>query len=275
LALQLSFSIVLYHSFLPMKQNLLSLGMFAFLSVTTFLLAYHTFFTYPYTVNGAPPNGIPESEVPEIDPMAWLTEWQRPNVPPTVGLQVGHWKNSELPEELSELIGNTGASGGGTTEVEINLLIAEAIASILEDNGVVADILPATVPPDYWADAFVAIHADGSTNSSASGFKIAGPWRDVTGKSNQLVSLLETEYQSATQLPIDPNVTRNMRGYYAFSWWRYDHTIHPMTTAVIVETGFITSPVDRKIIVNNYPLAATALAKGILLYLSDQGVLNP
>lgn len=257
-----------------MPKNLLDLGMFAFLCICTLLLGYQTFFTQPLKVTGAPPNGIPENEVPDVDPMAWIKDWKRPNQPPTVGLQVGHWKNSELPEELSSLIGNTGATGGGKTEVEINLLIAQTTADILEAQGISVDILSATIPPDYWADAFVAIHADGSTSPAASGFKIAGPWRELTGKSDQLVALLESEYQAATNLPIDPNITRNMRGYYAFSWWKYDHSIHPMTTAVIVETGFITSPIDRKIIVNQPHISAEALASGILLFLKAQGIIT-
>lgn len=255
-----------------MTKNLLNIGMFVFLSICTLGLAYQTFFTAVTSVSGAPPDGVDESEVPIVDPNDWIKNWKRPAQPPTVGLQVGHWKNSELPEELSELIGNTGATGGGKTEVEINLLIAELIKDVLEPRGVVVDIIPATVPVDYWADAFIAIHADGSTSSTPSGFKIAGPWRDLTGKSTQLVSVLESEYATATQLPIDPNITRNMRGYYAFSWWKYDHSIHPMTTAVIVETGFLTSPIDRKIIVNQPQVAADALAKGILLFLQSQGL---
>lgn len=256
-----------------MPKNLFAHSMTIFLIATTLLLGYHTFFIDPYTVSGATSNGIPQSEVPIDDPMAWIKDWKRPDAPPTVGIQVGHWKNDELPSELSALIGNTGASGGGKTETEINMLIAQDIASILRSYGVTVDVLPATIPPDYWADAFISIHADGSTDPSASGYKIAGPWRDITGKSVQLISLLETYYELATELPKDPNITSNMRGYYAFAWWKYDHTIHPMTTAVIVETGFITSPKDRKIIVNQHSLAAKALATGILAYLETQGLI--
>jgi N-acetylmuramoyl-L-alanine amidase len=47
-----------------------------------------------------------------------------------------------------------------------------------------------------------------------------------------------------------------------------------MTTAVIVETGFITSPNDRKIIVTQHDLAAKALATGIFAYLETQGLIS-
>jgi hypothetical protein len=220
------------------------------------------------SISGAPPDGIPESEVPPLD--LWqemVMNWTRPAGPAKVALQVGHWKNDEIPNELERLRGNTGASGGGHTEVSVNLAIAEKTAVLLRAKGVEVDIIPSTVPPDYWSDAFIAIHADGSTDRSVSGFKIARPWRDLTGRADDLVSILEKEYQDATKLRIDPNITRNMRGYYAFAWWRYDHSIHPMTPAVIVETGFITNANDRKIIVGKQDVVSQALADGITNFL--------
>lgn len=215
----------------------------------------------------------PESAVMDVDPYAWLRDWKRPEGPPKVGLQVGHWKNEELPDELSRLIGNTGTSGGGYTEVEVNLEIALIVAKHLEAEGIHVDILPATVPVDYWADVFVAIHADGSTDRSASGFKVAAPRRDFTGKTQSLVTFLELAYEPATLLKKDPNITRNMRGYYAFSWWRYDHAVHPMTTAAIVETGFLTNAADRRIIADKPEVPAKAIAEGILNYLTEHQLL--
>ncbi len=225
-------------------------------------------------ISGAPPYGEPETAAPENAPFSWIQNWMRPDGPAKVGLQVGHWKNEELPEELDRLIGNTGSSGGGKTEVQVNLEIAEKVAAILRTKGVTVDILPATVPKGYVADAFIAIHADGSTDRNVSGFKIASPWRDYTGKAQTLRLLLTKEYGEATKLAEDPNITRNMRGYYAFAWWRYEHAIHPMTPAVIVETGFLTNASDRKIIVSNQELPATSLATGIETFLRLQGVLE-
>ncbi|MFZ1721312.1 MAG: N-acetylmuramoyl-L-alanine amidase [Microgenomates group bacterium] len=224
-------------------------------------------------ISGAPPYGEPESAVPLDQSYSWQDKWIRPEVPATVGLQVGHWKNNELPEELSKLIGNTGAQGGGKTESEVNLVIVELIAEILRKEGVQVDIIPATVPKDYWADVFVAIHADGSADLSTNGFKIASPWRDLSGDSKSLVEDMVQRYQASTNLAIDPNISRNMRGYYAFSWWRYDHAIHPMTTALIVETGFLTSSHDRKIIVEKPLLSAIPIAEAILEYLRNEAIL--
>lgn len=226
-------------------------------------------------VTGAPPYGVAESEVPaSFEGMRWWENWVRPEGPAKVALQVGHWRNSEFPEELAKLRNNGGASGGGKMEWEVNLEVAETTKRELEKVGVDVEILPATVPARYWADVFVAIHADGSESAGTRGFKFAGPWRDLTGNSKRLVKILEANYQEATGMPIDENVTRNMRGYYAFAWWRYEHAVHPMTTAVIAETGFLTSPVDRKIIVEQPEVVAQGLAEGIVEYLSEQGLME-
>lgn len=228
----------------------------------------------PPITNGAPPYGEALEAVPPLTSEQQIANWKRPNVPTKVALQVGHLYNDQVPDELAALKGNTGASGGGKTEAQVNLRIAELTAEILQQQGIAVEVLPATVPPDYWADAFIAIHADGSTDSRTAGYKVAAPWRDFTGTAAQLVTLLEEEYEAATGFRKDPNITRNMRGYYAFAWWRYEHSIHPMTTAAIVETGFLTSPHDRTIIVDQPEISAQAIATGISRYLTAQGLLN-
>jgi hypothetical protein len=103
----------------------------------------------------------PENDIMSqfIDPYA---NWTRPDGPLRVGLQVGHWKAADAPDEQENLRVNTGASAGGTTEWETNLKITEETKKLLEAKGVVVDILPVTIPPDYWADVFIAIHADGN-----------------------------------------------------------------------------------------------------------------
>ena len=230
-----------------------------------------------------------------------LSEWERPDGPPRVGLQVGHWKNKELPDELQRLRERGGGtSGGGKAEWEVNLAIAEKTASLLRAQGIIVDILPATIPVAYWADAFVAIHADGSENPNTSGFKVASAYGCFFGfysrrqpqqegqesffrqwasrlhgscpqgnEANQLVELLEVEYKRATDLDLDSNISHNMRGYYAFNWRRYEHAVHPMTTAVILETGFLTSPHDRAILISNPDKAAEGIANAITQFLKE------
>ncbi len=197
-----------------------------------------------------------------------IVNWKRPEGPTRVGIQVGHWKSNELPEELERLRGNTGASGYGMSEWEVNFAIAKRIAEILEEEKIVVDILPATIPPDYWADVFIAIHADGNENRTKSGFKIAGPRRDYTGKNNQIIELLKKVYEDSTELSWDEEgISRNMKGYYAFSWRRFEHSIHPMTPAIIFETGFLTNQTDAQLIAGDPDIPAGAIAKGLIMFL--------
>jgi hypothetical protein len=226
-------------------------------------------------VSGAPPYDASDSDyVTDSEEQALLENWKRPEGPAKVALQVGHWQNDAVPEELHKLRGNTGASGGGKTEWEVNYDIALRTKTLLEAQGVTVELLPATVPPQYWADVFVAIHADGSLDPEKSGYKLATPRRDYTGNADDLLNAIETSYGSATGLEIDPNVTRNMRGYYAFSWWRYEHAVHPMTASVILETGFLSSPSDRQLLLGNPQLSAEGLADGITKYLKAESLLN-
>lgn len=236
-------------------------------------LAIGNFLSEGKLISGAPPYGEPEKSVPGINSLLWFSDWVRPEGPAKVALQVGHWKNDELPDELEKLKGNTGSSGSGKSEWEVNQVVTQMAAEILNEAGVEVEILPATVPPSYWADVFVAIHADGNTDTSKRGFKVASPWRDYTSKARELVSILETSYEDATGWEKDPNISRNMRGYYAFSWWRYEHAIHPMTTAGIIETGFLTNRQDSKVLIENPEIPAQAIADGILTYLDREGLL--
>lgn len=218
--------------------------------------------------------GLPVAEMPsDLYPGSWIDDWKRPDGPARVGLQIGHLDNDQVPEELNGLRGNSGAVGGGYTEVEVAKSIAELTAQILQEQGVIVDIIPATVEPKYWADVFVAIHADGSEDPAKTGYKFSGPRRDYTGKTDRIVRLLEEEYEKATGFEKDPNITRNMRGYYAFSWWRYEHAIHPMTPGVIAETGFMTNVSDRKLLINNPEIPSQAIADALITYLKEEKLL--
>lgn len=199
--------------------------------------------------------------------------WKRPDGPVRVGVQAGHWQLDGVPQELIGLKQSTGAYGGGYSEQKLVLDIAERVKDILEAEGIEVDLLPATVPVDYIADAFVSVHADGNDSPSVSGYKISGPRRDFSGGADDLVDALYKSYGEATGLSRDSNVTRRMSGYYAFNWRRYDHAAHPMTPSAIVETGFVTSPTDRAIIVSKPSVAARGIADGIIAFLSGKGLL--
>lgn len=188
---------------------------------------------------------------------------------PRVGIQIGHWKNDEVPRELWPLEkSGVGAVGGGTSEREIMLSIGKKVAILLELKGITVDLLPATVPPAYTADAFIALHADGNPNTAVSGFKLASPFIDYSGKSVQLEKALYASYERATGLDKDENITKRMRGYYAFNWRNYKHAIHPLTPAVILETGFITNPHDQTILIQHQDKAVKGIVEGVLDFLN-------
>ena len=193
--------------------------------------------------------------------------WTRPEGPVRVALQAGHWKAAEAPDEQSGLR-NNGTRGGGLAEWEVNLAIARRTAALLEAEGYAVEVLPTTIPPGYWADVFVSIHADGSANGSVSGYRAAAPRRDRTGRASALAALLTRTYGVATGLPHYPTITRRMRSYYAFNHRRYRHALHPMTVGVILETGFLTSALDRRVIVHGQDLAARGIAEALIQFVS-------
>lgn len=221
--------------------------------------------SFSETEPGFEPEEIVEQPL-VVDPYA---DWKRPPGPLRVGIQSGHWMTQEAPEEQEGLRDNTGAQAGGVTEWETNLAIAKEIKSLLEAENIVVDLLPTTIPPEYLADAFISIHADGNADTGVSGYKIAAPRRDRSGQAQRLADLIEASYGTATGMKIDPNITPNMRGYYAFNWRRYEHSIHPMTPAAIVETGFITNASDRKIIAQNPRRSAQGIATAIIAFLKE------
>jgi N-acetylmuramoyl-L-alanine amidase len=179
-----------------------------------------------------------------------------------IALQAGHWRADEAPLELSGLRGN-GTRWESVAEWEVNLEIAQRAGAMLEAMGYEVDILPAVVPPGYRAHLFVAIHADGSNDPGASGFRVAAPRRDATGRASDVVELLEATYAEATGLSRIPVVTRRMQGYYAFNFRRYEHALHPMTIGVILETGFLTSASDREVILRDPERAARGIVDAV------------
>lgn len=192
--------------------------------------------------------------------------WQRPDVPVRVALQAGHWKAAEAPDEQRRLRTN-GTRGGGKAEWEVNLAIAQHTARMLEDAGIAVEILPTTIPPAYWADLFVSIHADGNASSASTGYRAAAPRRDRTGRAREFVEILNRSYGEATGMAYYPTITRRMTSYYAFNSRRYTHALHPMTVGAIIETGFLTSARDRRIIIGEPERAARGIADAIISFL--------
>ena len=188
--------------------------------------------------------------------------WTPPEGPVRIALQAGHWKAAEAPDELRGIRDN-GARADGKLEWEVNLAIAREAAAMLEEIGYEVDVLPAVVPPGYRAHLFISIHADGSNDPRASGYRVAAPRRDVTGRADLIAALLEQSYGEATGLSRVPTVTRRMSNYYAFNFRRYQHALHPLTIGVILETGFLTSASDRQVIVDDPSRAARGIVAAV------------
>lgn len=182
-----------------------------------------------------------------------------------IALQAGHWRADEAPSELSGLKDN-GTRWGEMAEWQANLEIARRAGAMLEGLGYDVDILPAVVPPGYRAHLFISIHADGSNDPSASGYRVAAPRRDATGRAGQIAELLERSYGEATGIKRLPTVTRRMQNYYAFNFRRYEHALHPMTIGVILETGFLTSARDREVIVADPERAARGIVAAVTAF---------
>ncbi len=247
-----------------MKKNIL---------LITFLICGLAGFIHLYSKSsafGAPPYVENSDSIFDTAPLEKINEyskWQRPKGPIRVGLQAGHWKTVEMPEEQARIRDNGGGtSGKGVAEWEVVLEIAIKTAEILEKEGYIVDILPATVPEDYLADAFVSIHADGNLNPVVSGYKVAPYARDITNNADELSDFIIEAYGNTTGLSIDPNITRNMTRYYAFNSRRYKHAIHPMTPGVLVETGFMTNHKEATLLIENPEIPAEGIAKGIIKF---------
>lgn len=189
--------------------------------------------------------------------------------PRRVGIQVGHWMTDVVPPELRRLEVQTGTSWNGLTEVEVSLVIGARLKSLLESHGYVVDLIPTTVPQGYLADVFIALHMDGDGTGENSGYKMAhgsrrGPYEQ------QLLDDVKEEYGKVTGLEYDPeHVTRNMLGYFAFSWQRYRSATSPFTPSVILEMGYLSNDEDRALAVDHPDVIARGIANGIERFLSE------
>lgn len=193
-----------------------------------------------------------------------------PKEPRRVGIQVGHWQTDDVPKEYgTRIIAQTGASWAGYDEVDINMDVAERLATLLRAQGLTVDILPTTVPPGYLADAFIALHADSDGVGELSGFKMAhstrrGPYED------RLMADVKETYAAETGLDYDSeHITRAMTNLYSFNWSRYQHATSPFTPSVILEMAFISNRGDLSLLVDHPDRVAIAIANGILKFLDE------
>lgn len=164
---------------------------------------------------------------------------------------------------------NPGALGGGRIEWEVNLDLAERTADILRAQGIEVDILPATIPIRYRAHAFLSIHADGNTDPSLRGYKVARPgFSSIPEVDDRYAEIMHRVYGRVSGLPDDSvRISHRMINYYAFNSRRYQHAVAPGVPQLILEAGFMSSPVGREILFHQSDRLALGIAQGLMEFL--------
>ena len=187
-----------------------------------------------------------------------------------VALQIGHYKIKEVPDELEAIRKQWGTYGGGRNEDEVAMDVATRTAALLQEEGVLVELLPAAVPGGYTADAFVSLHADGASSLSKRGFKVATRWASYVAEQDaRLVEMIYEEYAPATGLPQNYEINDNMRDYYSFAPWRNDWRVSNLTPSALIEMGYMTHPADREVLFYATDKLASGLAKGIMRFLDE------
>ena len=157
-----------------------------------------------------------------------------------------------------------GAIRNGINEKDITLDISKRVVSLLEKKGYVVKMTRTndtyvslqdrvTISENFKPDIFVSIHVNSSNSESPTG--------------------LETHYYKDNSLKLAKNIHASMlnninskdRGLFKSRFYVINHTTAP---AVLVEIGFISSPVERAQLVSASRKQATAkaIAEGIYEY---------
>lgn len=209
------------------------------------------------------------------EPGRLMLAWMRLRGPPIVGLQVGHLRADEHPQELARLRVSTGGSAFGVDEVDVNMAVARALERRLAAHGIRVELLPATLPPGYRADVLLSLHADASDDPLRRGYKSAHARHARNRLEPRLQAAIDSAYLATAPLPSDrANVSGAMLDYYAFDARRYRHAAHRATPALIVEMGYLSHDGDRRWLLQESG-PATVLAEGVMTYLAAVGRWHP
>lgn len=194
--------------------------------------------------------------------------------PVRVGIQIGHLDAHLHPEEHTALRFNTGGHAAGVDEVAVNIAVAEELARLLEAEGVKVDLLPASVPVHYSADAVLSLHADSVADDWRSGYKSAYFEPQRNRHDPLLKEHIDAVFLAGSGLRDDSlNTSGTMIGYYAFNP-AYRHSINPRSPALLVEMGYISSESDRRFLLQPR-LPAQLISEGLLDFLRSQKRLPP
>jgi N-acetylmuramoyl-L-alanine amidase len=178
-----------------------------------------------------------------------------------IGVVSGHWGNGDDPGAVC---------ADGTSELDVNLAIANLVRQKLEAQGYNIDLLQEFDPrlDGYQAALLLSIHSDTCDviDDQGTGFKVAAStYSRDKNLTDRLSACLDDRYGGFTGLPYrQGNVTLNMTDYHAFS------VIDTSTPAAIIETGFLN--LDRNLIVDHPDLVADGLVAGVLCFVRSESV---
>lgn len=186
---------------------------------------------------------VPYSFVPEI----------------RIGIVSGHWGH------------DSGAvCDNGTTEQQVNLMIATLVQQKLSALGYQVDLMQEFDPRlnGYNAAVLLSIHNDSCQyiNDQATGFKVASALgsRDQN-LSDRLVACLRDRYGRVTGLPFHDSLTPDMSQYHTF------YEVDPATTAAIIEAGFLYK--DYDILTSHPDVVADGIVAGLLCFVNNENIL--
>jgi len=149
---------------------------------------------------------------------------------------------------------DSGATGNGLVEKTLNIAVALSLEAQLQRSGIEAmlsryvdedvTLQQRTDRANFWgADVFLSVHHNGFDNPGARGIETYYSIRQ--GDSKQFAEAIQTALCSA--FPMSNRGTKTRLNGTGTDWY---HVLRQSRApvAVIIETGFVTSPVDAELI---------------------------
>jgi len=164
-------------------------------------------------------------------------------VAPLVVVQMGH------------CFRETGATGGPGEQAYARDTAEQCRRELIRRGYRVRVILADEPSAAYRGDAFIAIHADASTATSAHGASVG--YRESRGKTLAVAWKAAYQRHGWKQGFRSDNYTSNLRGYYGT---REALDVNSRCRAFIAEAGFLTNAEDRKFITSSHGRRCFALA---------------
>lgn len=175
------------------------------------------------------------------------------------------------PLRIGIVAGHHGNDSGavcadGLTESEVNLDIAQRVASTLRIRGYVVDVLEEydSRLSNYRALLLLSIHADSCEfiNQEATGFKVARVLNSTVPEAeDRLVACLVDRYAARTGMQFHANsITPDMTSYHGF------YEVAPETPSAIIEVGFLY--LDRPLLTQRPDMVAQGIVDGITCFLT-------